>query len=322
MENIHLIKTDKPTGIFETNSGLQFSVIEKVRYGEFKGFHIYITSDEEIKPNEWYLFKGKTLFLSDNKFDEGNNPNNSNPRVTDLNKKIILTTDPTLIDDGVQGIDDEFLEWFVKNPTCEFIHVYNDRLVGYEYDNYTIILPSSKPQEEPKQELDCPYDFTSRCTMGRCDCKPKKETLEEDDVDYKEEPKQVICRDKFDRVIQHGYYVDVQKDGVCKVYRKEDGQLYFNPYGEEERVSNYFSNDLILISYNSKLMMDFKKEIKDKKQQTLEETKRIHSEGEGRLQRFIDQFGDGELGELDPNEWDALEFLEWLKLNNYEIIKK
>ena len=24
-----------------------------------------------------------------------------------------------------------------------------------------------------KNELDCPYDFTSRCTMGRCDCKPK-----------------------------------------------------------------------------------------------------------------------------------------------------
>jgi hypothetical protein len=30
-----------------------------------------------------------------------------------------------------------------------------------------------------KQELDCPFDFTSRCTMGRCDCKPKQETLEE-----------------------------------------------------------------------------------------------------------------------------------------------
>lgn len=40
------------------------------------------------------------------------------------------------------------------------------------------------------------------------------------------------------------------------------------------------------------------------------------------LQGFIDQFGDGELGELDPNEWNALQFLEWLKLNNYEIIKK
>ena len=29
------------------------------------------------------------------------------------------------------------------------------------------------------ERLDCPYDFTSRCTMGRCDCKPKQETLEE-----------------------------------------------------------------------------------------------------------------------------------------------
>lgn len=26
-----------------------------------------------------------------------------------------------------------------------------------------------------EQRLDCPYDFTSRCTMGRCDCKPKEE---------------------------------------------------------------------------------------------------------------------------------------------------
>jgi len=39
------------------------------------------------------------------------------------------------------------------------------------------------------------------------------------------------------------------------------------------------------------------------------------------LPGFIDQFGDGPLGELDPNEWTALDFLEWLKLNNYKIIK-
>ena len=26
-------------------------------------------------------------------------------------------------------------------------------------------------------ELDCPFDFTSRCTMGRCDCKPKQTVL-------------------------------------------------------------------------------------------------------------------------------------------------
>jgi hypothetical protein len=38
------------------------------------------------------------------------------------------------------------------------------------------------------------------------------------------------------------------------------------------------------------------------------------------LQGFIDQFGDGPLGELDPNGWTALDFLVWLKLNNYKIV--
>jgi hypothetical protein len=40
------------------------------------------------------------------------------------------------------------------------------------------------------------------------------------------------------------------------------------------------------------------------------------------LPEFIDQFGDGPLGELDPEEWGALEFLRWLEINNYKIIKK
>jgi hypothetical protein len=88
-----------------------------------------------------------------------------------------------------------------------------------------------------------------------------------------EEPKQVICRDKLDRVIQHGYYVDVQTCGVHRVYRKEDGQLYFTPYGEEERVSNYFSNDLILTTIASKNIADLKKEIADKKQEEAKQEK-------------------------------------------------
>lgn len=27
---------------------------------------------------------------------------------------------------------------------------------------------------ESEKDLDCPYNFTSRCTLGRCDCKPKE----------------------------------------------------------------------------------------------------------------------------------------------------
>jgi hypothetical protein len=40
------------------------------------------------------------------------------------------------------------------------------------------------------------------------------------------------------------------------------------------------------------------------------------------LDGFINQFGDGPLGELDAEEWGALEFLQWLKVNNYKITKE
>ena len=39
------------------------------------------------------------------------------------------------------------------------------------------------------------------------------------------------------------------------------------------------------------------------------------------LPGFINQFGDGPLGELDPEEWGALEFLRWLEINNYKVVK-
>ena len=58
----------------------------------------------------------------------------------------------------------------------------------------------------------------------------------------------VKCFDKFGTEIHEGDWVDVQLDGTQEVYKKEDGQLYFKPYGGEERVSAYFSNDLIIVS--------------------------------------------------------------------------
>ena len=36
------------------------------------------------------------------------------------------------------------------------------------------------------------------------------------------------------------------------VYEKEDGNLYFKPYGKEELVNLYFSNDLILLDFITK----------------------------------------------------------------------
>lgn len=59
------------------------------------------------------------------------------------------------------------------------------------------------------------------------------------------ENKYVKCFDKFGLELKEGDFVDVQKDGEHEIYKKEDDQLYFKPYGKEDRVSAYFSNDMI-----------------------------------------------------------------------------
>jgi len=72
---------------------------------------LFITSDEEIKDGDW--------FLTDDKRVEKCAPD---WRAREWHKKIILTTDFRLAPD-VQKIDDEFLEWFVKNPSYEEVEV-------------------------------------------------------------------------------------------------------------------------------------------------------------------------------------------------------
>lgn len=54
----------------------------------------------------------------------------------------------------------------------------------------------------------------------------------------------IACYDSDDQELTSGDSVIVQNDGVHKIYKKADGQLYFKPYGKEDRVSAYFKNDL------------------------------------------------------------------------------
>ena len=70
----------------------------------------------------------------------------------------------------------------------------------------------------------------------QCDCEAGKKFIK--------------CYDKFKRELNEDDYVDVQKDGAQKIYKKEDGQLYFKPYGKEDRVSAYFANDLVKCDEN------------------------------------------------------------------------
>ena len=62
-------------------------------------------------------------------------------------KKIILTTDQDLIKDGVQEIDDEFLEWFVKNSNCDFVRTLKVPYFDESGHSYVLIIPKEEEFE-------------------------------------------------------------------------------------------------------------------------------------------------------------------------------
>jgi len=66
-------------------------------------------------------------------------------------KKIILTTDQSL--DGVQAIDNEFLEWFVKNPSREEVKVQKWSSLAECGYSYHIIIPKEEPKQESLEEV-------------------------------------------------------------------------------------------------------------------------------------------------------------------------
>ena len=149
MKNIHLVPTDKPSRLYLDKGKIW---LDDLVYGD-NNQHIYIASDEEIKEGDWYMSIDNFVRKADTIWNTiyGKCPN----------KKIILTTDQDLIKDGVQAIDDAFLEWFVKNPSCESIEVLFacrgiDVLKGV-IGEYRIMFPKEEPKQETLEEASHNY---------------------------------------------------------------------------------------------------------------------------------------------------------------------
>ena len=167
-KNIHILPTDKPSKLIKDVWNNTFSIVENFNrnHTDFKGNYIYITSDEEIKEGDWYLY-GDEILKSDKlgTFDV---------TMVDICKKIILTTDQDL--DGVQSIDDEFLEWFVNNPSCEEVKVYYD-LFEFEKDSttkkYIIIITKEETLEEAaekhKEDITDAWSINEHCKSSFID---------------------------------------------------------------------------------------------------------------------------------------------------------
>ena len=180
--NLWVIPTDKPSRVYiNSNKNL---VITKLDYGypPCRNVNIYITNDEEIKEVDWvYSEQYKSILqfkLPSNKY---------------FYKKIILTTDQDLIKDGVQALDNEFLEWFIKNPSCEVVEIDVDlkyfnvdelrerHLKGLPYIysekiGYKIIIPS---EEHKGIELSNQEVMDSRSNAYDFIDVDKQDTLEE-----------------------------------------------------------------------------------------------------------------------------------------------
>jgi len=180
MKNIHLIQTDKPSRLvrFFTNKYHLCKEILPIQ-DEERYVNIYIiSSDEEIKEGDFYLHISNDIngieYTTINTCHKPHRKQDNEWYVDGMYsnqcKKIILTTDQDL--DGVQAIDDEFLQWFVKNPSCEEVEVIKEYFWEDTFRGYSLRLP----KEQQKQHL---IDIMkSDEELGLYE-EPKQETLEE-----------------------------------------------------------------------------------------------------------------------------------------------
>ena len=154
MKNLFLLPSDKPSRLAILHNGKFHIGTSWKKDFNVNPQNIYITNDEEIKEGDWFINTANNFISFASEEDK------------DLNnfsyvKKIILTDNKDLIKDGVQAIPDEFLEWFIKNPSCEVIEVEREKSIGYAgdrqrafYGGYKIIIPKEEPKKVGEYQQD------------------------------------------------------------------------------------------------------------------------------------------------------------------------
>jgi len=210
MKNIHTLPTDKPSRLYYWEDKLVLGNLATTPMNR----NIYITNDEEIKVGDWLFANqgaNKIIEIKDGDYPYGSINKNGDKIFNSKHwkSKIILTTDKDLIKDGVQSIPDEFLEWFVKNPSCEEVEVVKTAPIRPFGSLYKIIIP--------KKNFYCgdKFDYDEQC-LEQCDtCVDKK------GVDYgylpKEEPKKVLT----EKDIFNQKDIDAVTDYINKEQQKQ-----------------------------------------------------------------------------------------------------
>jgi hypothetical protein len=179
MKNIYTIATDKPSRIYLVKSNNRLGITSNnpeftENFGSgTQNQHVYITSGQEIKDGEYYLY------LEDNSVQKFIKREHTKLLRLDIQKKIILTTDAELIKDNVQAIDDGFLDWLVKNPSCESVAVGSSLKSSLnDGEKYCIMVP--------KEEVFLQSSIDGEVILGE---KPKQEIFKEAFKNYGKQKK-------------------------------------------------------------------------------------------------------------------------------------
>ena len=171
MKNIHILPTEKSSRLLKRESDGKLFLYKKLKdnnkFVHLRCQNIYIVSDEEIKKGDFIYsivdnMVYKVIYSENNiiqSFFYSHYLNQS--------KKIVLTTNQELISDGVQAIDDEFLEWFVKNPSCEYIEIEN------VYDKFLNGDKRSVSDFRKKYKINIPKEELKQCDI--CKMYPRLE---------------------------------------------------------------------------------------------------------------------------------------------------
>jgi hypothetical protein len=228
MENLFVLPTDKPSRLVKNGSNVLLLTIQTlpldVELGCFP-HNIYITSDEEIKVGDW-VFNPYTEYpyKADYKVVE------NFKQTKDFHiKKIILTTDQDLINDGVQAIDDDFLEWFVKNPSCDSVDIKTFRNPNGKIVCYKITIPQEEPKFEDSIENSINIMSIANSMFSKKE-EPKQETLEE------------VAENYINKFYSHYVFKELLKPifiDAVKFQQEQDK----NKYSEEEVLTHL--NNLI-----------------------------------------------------------------------------
>lgn len=250
MKNLYLLPTDKPSIICKDETGkfhVTESMISKISF--FKNQNIYITFNEEIKEGDCFIYRCYKVYkctglsqskqiLTDNEIAK----HKDYGKPQSLSRKIILTTDQDLIKNGVQAIDDEFLEWFIKNPNCEFVEIekckylfckhcdnlhstYSDGIncdVCRRQSNpylkclgYKIIIPKEEPFKHKVKSLSKEEVLANRSNAYEFFDFDKQKTLEEklDEIVSKEPSK--FWKESDERILEEAAKEIFKGDYIC-----------------------------------------------------------------------------------------------------------